>query len=272
MMALVDFVLSGDTRSAEFGEALDRATDEDIRAVLDLANDKRVEVRRAVAMTVPLLQRGDAPSPAMVAVIIGLTVDFDHRVRDYACFALAEQWREIMDEDVVDALVARVDDIDRDTRSEALLGLAFRRDPRALPLVRAALSRADVVWRLELVAAGALSDPSLHDLVLRHRHGWGDQGAARTADIACRLTDPAGPGEDVVSGVAALYQRRAYGQPDGDALVWWYLMYEMLNTAPHRAGEFLDLVVTCLAGDEDAIVEVQMHSVLAELATSRPIG
>ncbi|GAA3672156.1 hypothetical protein GCM10022237_34780 [Nocardioides ginsengisoli] len=198
----------------------------------------------------------------------GLTVDADPRVRDAACFALGEQWREIDTPELREALAARLDDIDRDTRSEALLGLAYRRDPRALPRVRAALSRpSGDLWRLELVAAAALGDPQLHELVLEHRDGW-DEEDDRTAEVACRLTDPAGPGGDVIDGVARLYRRRAHGRPDGDAFARWRLMDEMLDIAPHRAPEFLGLVLERLADDEAAERELRERSALAQLAAN----
>jgi HEAT repeat protein len=268
VVALVDLLLSGDVHSDVFYAAVDGAADADVAAVLHLADSGRADVRRDVALTLPLLSQGHAPSVQMVDVMVRLSTDPDRRVRDSACFALGQQWREVQDAAVLDALAARLDDVDRDARSEALVGLAYRRDPRALPRVRAALARLGTVWRLELVAAGALSDPDLHELVLRHRHGWNDPVGARTAEVVCRLTDPEGPGEDVVQGVAALYQRRARGVPDGDALAWWSLMDEMLDIAPHRAAEFLDRVLAVLVDDPSAMHEVRTRSGLAQLAAS----
>ena len=97
-----------------------------------------------------------------------------------------------------DALAARIDDSDVETRCEALLGLAYRQDLRALPYVRDALALANGdVWMLELRAAGALGDPSLHPLVNQHLDGWNDPDAA-VIDGVYRLTDPAGIGLDVL--------------------------------------------------------------------------
>jgi hypothetical protein len=267
-VALVDLLLTGDVHSAVFYAAVDGASDSDVTAVVDLADNEQAEVRRNVALTLPLLTHGDRPSDQVLGVMVRLSADLDRGVRDSACFALAEQWRDVQDEAVLDALAARLDDIDRDARSEALVGLAYRRDVRALPRVRAALARPGTVWRLELVAAGALSDPDLHELVVRHRYGWDDSKGARTADVVCRLTDPEGPGQDVVDGVAALYQRRARGLPDGDALAWWSLMDEMLDIAPHRAPEFLSRVLARLVDDPSATDEVRTRSGLAQLAAN----
>lgn len=114
---------------------------------------------------------------------------------------MGTQWRTVDTVEVREALAARVDDDNPETQSEALLGLAYRRDPRALPYVRAALSRPNgKMWRLELIVAGALSDPALHDLVLQHQKGWDDDEAPMPiADRVRRLTDPAGPGDDVLT-------------------------------------------------------------------------
>lgn len=40
-----------------------------------------------------------------------------------------------------------------------------------------------------MIAAGALSDPQLHDLVQRHDDGWTTAHHAQTADAVRRLTD-----------------------------------------------------------------------------------
>jgi hypothetical protein len=235
--------------------------------VLAMAGHHDSEVRSAVVITLPLLLHGDAPTAELVDAAVALTADSDKRVRDYACFTLAEQWREVDTPSVREALAARLDDIDREARCEALVGLAYRHDPRALPRVRSALSRpSGDLWRLEMVAAGALSDPRLHGLVLRHQSGWGDEEASRTADVVRRLTDPAGVGDDVLDGVAELYRRRAHGLPDRDLLWAWELMAEMVDIAPHRASAFLDDEIARLGGDDAAVEELRNRSALAQLA------
>lgn len=224
-------------------------------------------MRRVLAVTLPLLTHGDEPTSEMVAVTIGLTLDTDNRVRDFACFSLAEQWREVDTPALREALAARLDDVDRDTRSEALVGLAYRRDPRALPRVRQALTRrGGNLLPLEMLAAGALSDPQLHELVQRHQAGWATDEEMRAADAVRRLTDPAGPGRDVLDGVADLARRRAHGRPDGDALAAWRLMSEMLDIAPDRAREFFEGVLTRLVDDEAAERELRDGSALSQLA------
>lgn len=117
-----------------------------------------------------------------------------------------------------------------------------------------------------MIAAGALSEPLLHELVQRHRFGWDSPDGSRTAEVVSRLTDPAGPGEDVLHGVADLCRRRAHGRPGGEALTSWHLMDETLVIAPHRAPQFLNAVLDRLTDDEAAQREAREGSVLAQLA------
>lgn len=266
-MGVAELLLAGEVEGAELDAAVDAAGASDVAAVLLLADHADVNVRRAVALVLPLLTHGDPPTEPMIEVAIRLTRDADLRVRDHATLALGQQWREIDTPELREALAARLDDIDRGTRSEALVGLAYRRDARVLPRVREALARpSGDVWRLEIVAAGALGDPRLHELVRRHRHGWTEERDARDADAASRLTDPAGPGVDVLEGVARLYRRRAHGLPDGDALAAWQVMDAMLDIAPHRAPQLLSAVLERLAHDQAAQREVRERSALARLA------
>lgn len=266
-VSLVELLLQGDADSDLFYRAVDSANAADVDAVLALASHTSLSGRRAVALTLPLLTGGDSPSSHMVGVIITLSLDLDARVRDYACMALGEQFREVDTPELRPALIARLDDIDFEVRCEALVGLAYRQDPAALPRVKVALSRPNGdVWRAELIAAGALSHPDLHDLVLRHQEAWDDSDAATTADAARRLTDPAGPGEDVIHAVAELYRSRAHGLPTDTSMWAWQLMDVMLDIAPYRAPGFLWAVLARLHNDPDALDEVQTRSALAQLA------
>ncbi|MFC8192581.1 hypothetical protein ACFUMH_13075 [Cellulomonas sp. NPDC057328] len=260
-------LLARATESDALCAAVDAADPTDVAAALALADHDDPRVRRLVASVIPLLTHGDPPTDAMVAVLLRLTADVEADVRDHACFALGTQLRDVDTSDVRDALAARLDDIHRDTRSEALVGLAYRQDPRAFPRVRDALSRPDgQVWTLEVVAAGALGDPRLHELVLRHVDGWGDVDAARPARAAARLTDPAWPDAELVDGVARLYRRRARGWPEGDAVSAWRPVDDVLDMAPSRAGDLFDAVLARLAGDEAAERLLREESALAQLA------
>lgn len=116
------------------------------------------------------------------------------------------------------ALAARLDDLERDTRSEALVGSAYRRGPRTLPWVRDALSRAcGNVWGLEVIAAGVLASPEAARRGPTSPRRMEHREEERTAHAVKRLTEPAGPGTDVVDGIADLSRRHAHGRADGDA-------------------------------------------------------
>jgi hypothetical protein len=126
-MGVADLLLAGAAGTAAFDAAVDAADSSEIDAVLGLADHDDPAIRRGVVSTLPLLSHGDPPTEEMVDVAVRLTTDADKKVRDYACFALAEQWREIDTLAVREALAARLDDIDHDARSEALVGLAYLR-------------------------------------------------------------------------------------------------------------------------------------------------
>ena len=147
-----------------------------------------------------------------------------------------------------------------------MLGLAFRHDERALPRVTAALSRrTGDVWRLELIAAGALGDPSLHRLVLGHLDGW-DDDAQLSVEAVRRLTDPAGPEADLFARVGNLYRHRADGRPDSAAdLSAWLLMSQMLDIAPDRAAAFFTATAPRVSDDPSALAEFTQRSALATM-------
>ena len=90
--------------------------------------------------------------------LIELSRDEDSKVRDWATFAIAA--RDDDGEHVREVLLDRVADSDFDTRSEAIWGLARRRDPRALPLLLEAFEGAEV-GTLFVEAAGFLADARL---------------------------------------------------------------------------------------------------------------
>ncbi|WP_421742096.1 HEAT repeat domain-containing protein [Cellulomonas sp.] len=249
--------------AADLCDAIGAAGPPDARAVVALVGHHDAAVRKAVAAQLPYLTE-DEPSAELLATAIRLTADPDPDVRDWACFALGQQWQQVDTPELRDALADRLDDIDVATRHEALVGLALRRDQRALPYVRSGLSRADgSVHRLAMVAAGALGDPTLHALTLRHQSRWDDQAGESVADCARRLTDPTGPGEDVLDGVAALLRLRAHGFHGDAQLVWWRCMTQMLDIAPHRAREIYDAVRSRLEGDELALAELRTSAARA---------
>lgn len=258
---LLHFVRAADVDSPDFYTALERFDRTNLADLLALAEHHDPDVRRALVSTLPFIVPD--PDDELLAVVIQLTVDPAISVRDHACFVLAQQWREIDTDAVREALADRLDDLDRDTRSEALVGLAYRLDPRATPRVRDALSRpTGTVWRLELVAAGALGDPRLHPLVLQHLDGWEEENI-RTVEAVRRLTDPAGVGAELFRGVADLYRARAHSGTAIEDLSAWRLMNEMLDIDPRRAREFFVAVSARLAGDDAALLELQTNSAIS---------
>ena len=114
--------------------------------------DARVRLALAQALATP-----DDPCPQeVIDLLVRLTRDRNGDVRDWACFALGTQCSA--DSTAIrDALADRIQDRHRDCREEAILGLARRRDPRAVgPLLGALTSKS--VGRLSVEAAAYVGD------------------------------------------------------------------------------------------------------------------
>jgi len=115
-------------------------------------------VREAVAFAL-----GGRRGEDTLAALIELSGDEDAKVRDWATFALGTL-AEADSPALRDALAARLDDPDEDTRMEAVHGLALRGDERAEAPARDLLAERDAsddgVWRRHLLAetASALDD------------------------------------------------------------------------------------------------------------------
>jgi HEAT repeat protein len=125
----------------------------------------------------------DEQSDEVVERLIGLTQDPDDRVRDWATFALASS--EADTPEIRRALVYRTRDADRDTREEAMRGLAERGDSRVVePLL---LSLAGEPGCLALGAATAIGDPRLFSALQRLAvRGGVDEDDLADALAACR--------------------------------------------------------------------------------------
>jgi HEAT repeat protein len=118
------------------------------------------------------------------ASLLAMMRDADDGVRDWATFALAV--RDDDGEEVRQALLERADDPDFDTSSEAVWGLARRRDRRALRLLVAALE-SDIVGRLSVEAAACFARPELVAPLERLREWWdGDPALLEDALARCR--------------------------------------------------------------------------------------
>ncbi|WP_344618797.1 HEAT repeat domain-containing protein [Dactylosporangium salmoneum] len=229
--------------------------------LLPLARHHDATVRRAVAQALPSVL-GDADPGETVHALVRLSGDADEDVRDWACFALGTQLSEVDGPVVRDALAARLDDPHDDTRCEALLGLARRRDARTLPVLRERLARENV-YSLEIDAAGALGHSSLHTLVRGHLSGWDDDVVARVC-AALRLTDPDGVGDDLLDGLAEWFRLGAPHATDEDRY-WWSVTLQVLEHAEYRAPEIAEQVHYRLTGVEPATA-LMLGSRLSQLA------
>jgi HEAT repeat protein len=99
-----------------------------------------------------------------------MMLDADAGIRDWATFALAA--RDDDSHEVREALLSRATDLDFDARSEAIWGLARRRDPRAVPLLLTAL-KSDEIGTLFVEAAGYLASAEFVE-PLEQLLGWWD--------------------------------------------------------------------------------------------------
>jgi len=148
-----------------------RGVAEAVPWLLRLAKHEAEDVRWRIAWALPLTpEPQNAHYEASVETLLGLTLDPEPRVRDWATFELAIQ----IDEDsprIRDALLARLTDTDFDTRSEAAIGLAKRKDPRGIDLLVSYLS-SDHVGELYVEAAEMYGDPRLQPALLALRKWW----------------------------------------------------------------------------------------------------
>ncbi|MBI2388095.1 MAG: HEAT repeat domain-containing protein [Deltaproteobacteria bacterium] len=129
--------------------------------MLPFVGHPSAEVRRCVVHA--LL---GAQDPRAVAALITLSSDDDPEIRDWATFGLGSQLGEPGAPDFVDgptlrdALAARLDDTCDDARAEAIVGLAMRKDPRAVPAIAKELSGGPF-GSLVIEAARWAADPAL---------------------------------------------------------------------------------------------------------------
>ena len=138
-------------------------------AVLRHADHPSEEVRFAVAVALPTVA-GELPDDGVIAAMIRLSQDVDGEVRDWATMGLGTRL-EVDNPAIRDALAARLDDDEGDTAGEALLGLALRKDSRALAPLLAWLD--DQPGNLVVEAAAALGSPEALPALLRLKEeGW----------------------------------------------------------------------------------------------------
>jgi len=149
-----------------------------IPALYALRNHPDDDVRHAVVLG--LCGQDD---DLAIDTLVELTRDSDADVRDWATFGLGTQV-ERDDARIRDALIARLDDPDDDTRGEALRGLGVRGDERAIPRLLAELdSRAEledpsVVQEALLALAARTGDVRLCGHVATASREWAETRAS----------------------------------------------------------------------------------------------
>ncbi|MFO1000938.1 MAG: HEAT repeat domain-containing protein [Planctomycetaceae bacterium] len=122
-------------------------------------------VRHAVVLAL-----ASAECPDAITSLVRLSRDVDDNVRDWATFALGTLFESDTPQ-IRDALFDRIADGHDDTRGEALLGLARRKDSRVVDALIAELG-SDHVGTLAIEAAEALASPALCQHLLRLRPWW----------------------------------------------------------------------------------------------------
>ncbi|RKG74393.1 hypothetical protein D7W79_23060 [Corallococcus exercitus] len=140
-----------------------------VPALVPLKDHPDAHVRFGVVMG--LSQHRDAQA---LQVLIQLSRDFDEVVREWATFTLGSQAREVDTPELREALVERISEDHPKIRGEALLGLALRKDARALEPLRRVLEDG-VVTTLDVEAAQALEDVSLLPVLVELREACDDE-------------------------------------------------------------------------------------------------
>src|SRR2546430_2748379 len=120
--------------------------------------DADANVRWAVAQAIPNVV-SSPPEPSAVTALVALMRDEDSDVRDWATFGIGSLL-DVDGNEIRQALTERLDDPDRDTAGEALVGLARRGDLGIVDRVNALLTNPKV-GNLIVEAAGVERHPRL---------------------------------------------------------------------------------------------------------------
>jgi len=165
-------------------DALNKASDEvaslEALRFVDHSDDS---VRLAVAHALPAGVESPLGTSLAAAGLMQLTRDPVDEIRDWSTFGLGSQLN-VDTTEVREALWARIDDASQMIRDEAAVGLAQRRDRRAVQLVADRLTDEDA-GPLVFEAAEYLADPRLHDALRRWSAARPDDEAIRRAMHAC---------------------------------------------------------------------------------------
>lgn len=136
-------------------------------------------VRHAVVLAL-----AGAECPDAIASLVRLSRDVDDNVRDWATFAIGTLF-ETDTQQIRDALFDRIADRHDDTRGEALLGLARRKDSRVIDALKAELA-SDGVGTLAVEAAEAVASAELCQHLVNLQKWWDvDRQLLARAIAAC---------------------------------------------------------------------------------------
>lgn len=161
-----------------------------------LDHETDADVLQAILVALGHLKESDAIEPASRyrthpdpdvrhGVVLALTGHVDQRavdwlielsrdevahVRDWATFALA-QMIDLDTPTIREALAARLEDADYDTRCEAIVGLATRGDRSVIPIISKELA-SDCVGSLVVEAAGMIPDLQFYPQLIALRQWW----------------------------------------------------------------------------------------------------
>jgi hypothetical protein len=138
--------------------------------LISLAQHPSEDIRWRVAWGLPIPNVHDPETDCKtIETLMQLLADPEPQVRDWSTFSLS-----MTDEDnsqLRDALLERMEDTDFNTRSEAAIGLAKRKEPRGLPKLVECL-KSDQVGELYVEAAELYAHPSLKPALLALKRWW----------------------------------------------------------------------------------------------------
>jgi hypothetical protein len=138
--------------------------------LISLAQHPSEDIRWRIAWGLPIPNVYDPELQRQsIDTLMQMLMDLDSQVRDWATFSLSAT-----DEDspqLREALLERMKDTDFNTRSEAAIGLAKRKEPRGIPLLIDCL-KSDRVGELYLEAAELYADPQLKPALLALQRWW----------------------------------------------------------------------------------------------------
>lgn len=134
-------------------------TDQQIVRILEYKKHKHVDVRYALVQAISCLEHEGA-----IKAIIELSSDKYSHIRDWATFNLGSQL-ELSNNEINNALWARIDDKFENVRMEAIVGLAKRKDKKIKDILIHELNRIDDQGSAILEAIEAFDDPDFIELL-----------------------------------------------------------------------------------------------------------